>query len=177
MFTGEPLATDRLRLIVFDLLSVGDEDLRPRPWEERDARLRDALPACERIRLVASQPATRTAHDALVALGYEGTVLKRNRSAYRAGRHSAWLKHKARFTTHADLRSVRQDREGRWHALCDLDGRRVYAVAGVRTAELVGQSVELVYSRVDADGTLREARVASAGPAADPSQKPGRTNS
>ena len=36
-------------------------------------------------------------------------------------------------------------------------------------AELVGQSVELVYSRVDADGTLREARVAPAGPAADSS--------
>lgn len=29
-----------------------------------------------------------------------------------------------------------------------------------RTAERIGQIVELVYSRVDADGSLREARVA-----------------
>lgn len=166
VFTGKPLATNRLRLVVFDLLCVGGEDLRPRPWEERDALLHDALPANDRIRLVASQPANPTAHDAIVALGFEGTVVKRTRSAYRAGRHTAWLKHKARFTTRAELRSVRQDREGRWHALCDVDGRRVHAVAGGRTAELVGQSVELVYSRVDADGTLREARVAPAGPAA-----------
>jgi len=49
-----------------------------------------------------------------------------------------------------------------WHAVCDLDGRRVHTVAGPRTAERVGQVVELVYSRVDADGTLREARVAPA---------------
>ena len=104
VFTGKPLATNRLRLVVFDLLCVGGEDLRPRPWEERDALLHDALPASDRIRLVASQPANPTAHDAIVALGFEGTVVKRTRSAYRAGRHTAWLKHKARFTTRADLR-------------------------------------------------------------------------
>ena len=97
VFTGKPLATNRLRLVVFDLLCVGGEDLRPRPWEERDALLHDALPAGDRIRLVASQPANPTAHDAIVALGFEGTVVKRTRSAYRAGRHTAWLKHKARL--------------------------------------------------------------------------------
>ena len=74
------------------------------------------------------------------------------------------MKPKQRLRAPAELRSLRQDRDGRWHALCD-DGRRVYAVAGASTAELVGQSVELLYSRVDADGTLREARVAPAGPA------------
>ena len=86
-------------------------------------------------------------------------MLKRLGSLYRPGRHRAWIKRKARFVARAELRSVHQDRDGCWHAVCELDGRRVHALAGARTAERVGQLVELVYSRVDADGGLREARV------------------
>jgi hypothetical protein len=37
----------------------------------------------------------------------------------------------------------------------------VTAIAGTSTQEFIGQPIELVYSRVDADGTLREARVAA----------------
>jgi len=66
------------------------------------------------------------------------------------------------LTASVERRSVRQDRDGHWHALCKLDGRQVHALAGARTAERIGQLVELVYSRVDADGGLREARVAPA---------------
>jgi hypothetical protein len=62
------------------------------------------------------------------------------------------------YTPTTELRAVRQDRDGRWHAVCDIDDRRIHAVAGPRTAERVGQLVELVY----ANGTLREARVAPA---------------
>jgi ATP-dependent DNA ligase len=159
VFTGRPVATQRLHFVAFDLLAAAGQDLRPRPWEERDERLREALPVGDRIRVVASQPASLAAHDAVVALGFEGTVLKRRGSAYRAGRHRAWIKRKARLTTRAELRSVRQDRDGCWHALCDLDGRRVHALAGRGTVERVGQVVEIMHSRVDADGTLREARV------------------
>ena len=162
VFTGRPAATDRLRFVAFDLLTAAGEDVRPRPWEERDARLRETLPVCERIRLAASEPATLAGHEAIVALGFEGTVLKRLGSAYRPGRHRAWIKRKARFTAAAALRSVRQDRDGRWLALCELDGRRVHALAGARTAERIGELVELAYSRVDADGGLREARVSPA---------------
>ncbi len=77
VFTDQPAATDRLRFVAFDLLAAAGEDVRARPWEDRDARLRDTLPVCERIRLAASQPATLAAHEAIVALGFEGTVLKR----------------------------------------------------------------------------------------------------
>ena len=156
-----PVATDQLQFVAFDLLAAAGQDLRPRAWEERDARLHGALPICNRIRVVGSQPATLAAHDAIVALGFEGTVLKRPRSAYRAGRHRAWIKQKARFTARVELRSVQRDRGGVWHAVCDLNGRRVHALAGARTAERIGQLVDLVYSRVDADGGLREARVAA----------------
>jgi hypothetical protein len=120
------------------------------------------LPVCERIRRAASQSATLAAHEAIVTLNFEGTVLKRLGSAYRPGRHRTWIKHKARFVARAQLRSVRQHRDGQWHALCELEGRRVHAVAGARTADRIGQLVELVYSRVDANGSLREARVAPA---------------
>jgi ATP-dependent DNA ligase len=160
VFTGQPAATERLRFVAFDLLAVDGEDVRAGPWEDRDARLRETLPVCERVRLAESQPATLGAHEAIVALGFEGTVLKRVGSAYPPGRHRAWIKHKARFTARAELRSVHQDREGSWLAVCELDGHRVHALAAARTAERVGQLVELVYSRVDADGSLREARVA-----------------
>jgi bifunctional non-homologous end joining protein LigD len=160
VFTGRPADTDRLRFVAFDLLAVAGQDVRQRPWEERDARLRETLPVCDRIRRIDSQPASLAAHDAIVALGFEGTVLKRPGSTYRAGRHRAWLKHKAQFTIPAELRAVRPARDGRWHAICDLDGRRVHALTGPRMVERVGQVVELVYSRVDADGALREARVA-----------------
>jgi len=162
VFTGQPAATDRLRFVAFDLLAAAGDDVRVRPWEDRDARLRDTLPVCDRIRLIESQPATLAAHEAIVDLGFEGTVLKRAGSSYRPGRHRAWLKHKARFVARAELRSVHQDRDGCWHALCELNDRRVHAIAGARTAQRIGQLVEVVYSRVDADGSLREARVAPA---------------
>ena len=42
----------------FDLLAVAGEDVRVRPWEDRDACLRETLPVCERIRLAVSQPAS-----------------------------------------------------------------------------------------------------------------------
>ena len=159
VFTGRPAATDRLRFVAFDLLAVAGEDVRARPWEDRDACLHETLPVCEH-RLAVSQPATLAAHEAIVALGFEGTVLKRLGSAYRPGRHRTWIKQKARFTAHAELYSVHQDREGCWHALCEIDGRRVHALASAQTRNLIGEPVELVFSRVDADGGLREARIA-----------------
>lgn len=92
VFTGRPAATDRLRFVAFDLLAVAGEDVRARPWEDRDACLHETLPVCERVRLAVSQPATLAAHEAIVALGFEGTVLKRVGSAYRPGRHRTWIK-------------------------------------------------------------------------------------
>jgi hypothetical protein len=106
VFTGNPAATDRLSYIAFDILRAASEDLRPRPWHERDERLRDALPATNRIRMIAAQPATPAADDAIIALGFEGTVLKRPNSTYRAGRHNSWLKHKAKLATNGEVLSV-----------------------------------------------------------------------
>lgn len=119
---------------------------------------------CDRVRVIASQPATLAAHDAIVGLGFEGTVLKRPRSTYRAGRHPSWVKHKARCSITGMLLGVHQERDGQWSAMCDIDGRRVRARAGPNTRQLVGHPVDLVYSRVDADGGLREVRVGPVSP-------------
>ena len=65
----------------------------------------------------------------MIELGFEGSVLKRPASAYRAGRHRSWRKLKARHVARGTM------------------------------------AIELVYSRVDAEGALREVRLA---PAASP---------
>jgi hypothetical protein len=93
-------------------------------------------------------------------VGFEGSVLKRSGSLYRPGRRGSWLKHKARHTVGGLLTAVRQDRDGHWHGICDVDGRRVVAIAGAGVADRIGELVSLIYSRVDADGSLRELRIA-----------------
>ena len=111
------------------------------------------------IRVIDSRPASEAAHAGLLALGFEGSVLKRPTSTYRPGRQSAWRKLKARHVATATLRDVRQARDGQSFAVCDRDGARILAAAGTAAAELIGEQVEIGYSRIDADGTLREARL------------------
>jgi ATP-dependent DNA ligase len=160
VFGGDPAAAARLHYVAFDVLAcAGAGDLRARPWRERTQHLTETLPRSRRVRQIDSLPATPQAHAAIVALGFEGTVLKRPTSLYRPGRQSAWRKHKARHTTTATLTAAYQDRDGQWHAVCDADGRRVTVRAGPGAARQLGEPVELVYSRVDADGSLREARI------------------
>jgi bifunctional non-homologous end joining protein LigD len=160
---GDATAAEDLRFVGFDVLTLDGEDLRGRRWTERHARLTDALPISGSVRRVASLPASPAAHAAIVALGFEGTVLKRPNSRYRAGRQQVWLKHKARHTVDGVLLNVRQDRDGQWHGVCEVDGRRVSVLVGATSVDQVGEVFTLVYSRVDADGALREVRIA--GPA------------
>lgn len=160
VFSADAAAADQLKFVAFDLLRLDGEDLRPRRWYERDEDLQTVLPVNDRLRLITSQPASVEGHRALVGLGFEGTVLKRPGSPYLPGRHRSWLKHKARNQRRATLLSVRQARDGQWQAICEVDGRRVSALANARSVAMVGAPVALVYSRVDADGGLREARLA-----------------
>jgi ATP-dependent DNA ligase len=161
---GNAAAAKQLQLVAFDLLELAGEDLRPLPWTKRTAYLRDVFPVGERLRLVQSMAASRAAHDHLVALGFEGSVLKRPRSTYRPGRQRAWRKYKATHRAIATLRALRSGRDGNTYAICEHDGRRVTAPASPRLSPLIGQELELAYSRVDADGSLREVRISSIPP-------------
>src|SRR5450755_4155631 len=166
---GDASAAEDLRFVGFDVLALDGEDLRARPWTERNVRLTEALPVSGRVRRVESLPASPAAHAAIAALGFEGTVLKRPNSPYRPGRQRAWLKHKARYTADGLLLSVRQGRDGQWRGVCDVDGRRVSVLAGASWVDRVGEVLTLVHSRVDTNGDLREVRIgerANAGSAA-----------
>lgn len=92
VFTGDANASGRLRFVAFDLLELAGEDLRPATWGERDRQLREVVPDEPLIRVIDSRPASEAAHAGLLALGFEGSVLKRPTSTYRPGRQSAWRK-------------------------------------------------------------------------------------
>jgi ATP-dependent DNA ligase len=106
-------------------------------------------------------PATAAAWHAAIDLGFEGTVLKKPNSLYRPGRQSSWRQLKARHTATAVLRSIRRTRDGLLLATCELNGRRVTAAAGADARAQLDQTVSVIYSRVGADGTQREARLAN----------------
>lgn len=158
-------ATARLCFVGFDVLNLDGEDVRAHSWSERDALLAEALPGSARIQQIGSQPATRSAHDRIVELGFEGTVLKRPSSRYRPGRQTAWLKHKALYEVEGVGLAAQRDRDGAWHLRCDVGGQRLTALSGRDCSQLVGERVALGYSRVDADGGLRELRVLARQPA------------
>ena len=86
-------------------------------------------------------------------------MLKRPGSTYRPGRQTTWRKYKAIHHATATLRAVRLGRDGHTYAISELDGRRVTTLGSTRLAALIGQEVELAYSRIDADGSLREVRI------------------
>ena len=108
-----------------------------------------------------TRPATAAVHAAIVQLGFEGTVLKRPSSLYRPGRHGVWRKYKARHTARGCCwRSVRTvTGTGSASAMSMAAGwwRSPAPAPSVRSAN----PVNLVYSRVDADGDLREVRLAA----------------
>ena len=158
---ADSAAATKLHLVAFDLLELAGEDLRALPWVKRTPLLRETFPADDRLRLVQTLPASRAAHDQLVALGFEGSVLKRPGSAYRPGRQTTWRKYKASHRATATLRDVRLGRDGHTYAISDLDGRRVTTLGSPQLAALIGQQVELAYSRIDADGSLREVRISA----------------
>jgi len=162
VLSNDSRAAEQLRYVAFDVLSRGGVDLRGQAWQERRGHLGEVLPAAGRIRQIDCLPAEQSAHAAMVQLGFEGSVLKRRNSTYRPGRHRSWRKPKARHVAHGVLRSVRVAGDAQAWAICDVDGRSVPVLASVNANQRIGEGVELVYSRVDADGALREVRLAAA---------------
>ena len=88
-------------------------------------------------------------------------MLKRPGSMYRPGRRATWRKYKASHRATARLRAIRSGRDGHTYAICELDGRQVTTLGSPRLAALIGHRIELAYSRIDADGSLREVRISA----------------
>jgi ATP-dependent DNA ligase len=76
-------------LIAFDLVALGDEDLRPRPFEERRALLEGLLagpPASVRITPITQDPAVAAAWlERFEGAGIDGVVAKRSDLRYEPG--------------------------------------------------------------------------------------------
>ncbi|HET9335868.1 MAG TPA: cisplatin damage response ATP-dependent DNA ligase [Sphingomicrobium sp.] len=87
---------------LYDILFDGDEDLRPRPWTERRARLEAFVPSLDADRFDLSQLILADSFEALEEMrlgvrseGVEGMMLKRRDSSYVAGRRTGlWYKWK-----------------------------------------------------------------------------------
>ena len=88
-------AVGRLHVVAFDWLELAGDDLRALPWVKRRERLRDVFAVGERLGVVRTRPASVGAHERLVAVGFEGSVLKRPGSTYRPGRQATWRKYTA----------------------------------------------------------------------------------
>ncbi|HVY87202.1 MAG TPA: DNA ligase D, partial [Caulobacterales bacterium] len=90
--------TEALVYFAFDLLCVGDEDLRALALSERKARLKDLLRgAPTSLRYV--EHFTSDGHavlDAATKMGLEGIISKRLDKPYREGRREDWIKTKTR---------------------------------------------------------------------------------
>jgi ATP-dependent DNA ligase len=152
VLNGDAQAARLLHYVAFDLQRRGGADLRGETWRVRRGHLGEVLPTGSRVRQIECLPATLASHVAMIALGFEGSVLKRPGSSYRAGRHRSWRKLKARHVAHGVLESVRVAGDSQVYAVCDVDGRHVAAAASASASERIGEAVELVFSRVDAEG-------------------------
>ena len=104
-------ADDRLSLVVFDAPVLAGERLATLPWHERRSALRDALPTSgSAISLIDVFDANPRVHERLVALGFEGSVLKRRDGRYLPGQRSrSWRKHKTRASSAAIIEAAIAD--------------------------------------------------------------------
>ena len=75
-----------LTFVVFDAPQVAGQKLAVRPWHERRAALEDLFaPGGQRVILTDVFAAATSVHDDLVALGFEGSVLKHRDGRYHPG--------------------------------------------------------------------------------------------
>ena len=94
---------DRLSLVIFDAPRLGGEELGQRPWHERRSALQAAIPSPgAAVSVIDVFDADPVVHERLLALGFEGSVLKRRDGRYLPGRRSrSWCKHKTRASSTA----------------------------------------------------------------------------
>lgn len=165
VFAGHPDAIASLHYVAFDVLATDDGgDIQASPWLKRTTALADRFPTDRRLRVASTLSAEPDTHARLVSIGFEGSVLRRQNSSYRAGRTRSWRKLKAQHTIPATIRRLDRDRDGRLLARCALgDGRSCSAWVPTAVEPTRGQTT-IVYSRVDADGSLREPRLAESPP-------------
>ncbi len=101
--------------VAFDLLALGDADLRPRPLEERRRALEEALVSDGRpVRVTPATSDRATAEDwfdRFEGAGLDGVVAKRASEPYREGERG-WVKVKHRRTADCVVGGFRMHKDG-----------------------------------------------------------------
>ena len=94
----------------FDLLRLGQRDLRGLALEERKARLADVLGGGDSIHVRYSESFEdgQALLEAAIGLGLEGVVSKKRDSGYRSGRSHAWVKIKSKVWRDANRERWKQ---------------------------------------------------------------------
>jgi bifunctional non-homologous end joining protein LigD len=93
--SAELVARTPVFYYLFDVLWAAGQDVRARPLSERKQVLRDLLSFADPLRFTEHRTEDGEAYYAYAcASGWEGLVVKRADSAYRAGRQRDWLKFK-----------------------------------------------------------------------------------
>jgi ATP-dependent DNA ligase len=116
-----------LSYVVFDITRYAGADLRALPWEDRRSKL-EALflpvypdestgrkafePKWKHVRLNPTGESTQASHDAMLALGLEGSVCKRKNSRYTSGRSQSWVKVKWSSTLEAVIVGFKDSKTG-----------------------------------------------------------------
>jgi bifunctional non-homologous end joining protein LigD len=168
-------ARNDLWLVIFDAPELAGDQLAGRPWHERRSALEAALPASgATVSLIDVFDAEPTVHARLVALGFEGSVLKRRDGRYLPGRRSrAWRKLKTRSSTLAVVEVAAPDRcsgivERVGCRAVDDPTRLTWAIVWnpVLRARLtgdplraIGRDAIVIYTHRTIAGALREARL------------------
>jgi bifunctional non-homologous end joining protein LigD len=160
-----------LRFVAFDCLQRDGVVLDDRPWRYRRARLEAVVAeAGDMVCATSVHAPNPEVHAQLVALGFEGSVVKRVESRYRRGeRTRSWLKLKQRHEAIVLVRFAGRDRITQridrvaftepqvpglqWAALATPEVRQ----ARERSAENVAGVI--AYSHRSARGAAREARL------------------
>lgn len=106
---------DRITFVVFDVLALAGRDARPVPLRQRRQVLEQLFEEgdFEALQLIDQLPATEDAYQQLLALGYEGGVVKDLDSRYASGaRGAGWYKVKPTETTDAFVLGFDEGKNG-----------------------------------------------------------------
>jgi len=149
--------------VAFDLLRLGDADLRDRPYRERYAALAQAAAPCAAVRVAETAwdgESKRALYDRIAAAGGEGVVFKRVDGPSVAGRPaSGGSQVKCKFyATCTCLVAAQNDQRSVRLSLLDAAGQAVgvgnLTIPGNRAVPRVGALVEVRYLYAYKGGSL-----------------------
>lgn len=104
--------------MVFDLLQLGNHDLRPQPWRQRREILQQTVRPSAHVQLVESFADGFGLFQVTKQLGLEGIVAKRIDSRYVSGkRHRDWFKIKHFQEVEASIGGLQRKADGTWRSV------------------------------------------------------------